>query len=221
MANGTPAGRPNGNGSVTGRVLGALAAITTWKQLGITLALGSAGFVGVLVYQHPGWIERTLPPTKDELAVVPTAQLAVEVPGVRKQLAAPLLFVLGCNPARNETWLLAYDAAPDVRDAAAEVAETRWGTALPLFAGSYAWNMMLVGILDGEVSCIPLGDDVGALIVRALHLVEICAAGLPPGPRGLVGLVVAGFTEPQNRPALLHIRTALRAAALRWTVNDS
>jgi hypothetical protein len=197
------------------RLISLIAGISTWKQALILIVVGFAILGGVMLYQHPEWVEEVFHRESTELTMVPAEQIQGELPTVRREIEAEVVFVLGTVVARNQAWLIAYDAAPDVADTLKELAGTRATTNLPIFAESYTWNMALVAVLDGEVSCIPLGE-VEAEVVKRTGIVEVCVSGIPPGPRGLIGLLVAGFREPRDRPARTHVRNALRSAALNW-----
>lgn len=202
--------------SRTDRLISLVAGISTWKQAMILVVLGFALLGGVLLYQHPEWVgARVLAPATRQ-TLVPTEQMTRALPTLRRELDAEVVFVLGAAPERNECWVLAYDASPDSAAVVEELAAARATTKLPLFAESPAWNMGIIGVLDGTVPCIPTGELAETELVRRTGIVEVCLVGLPPGPEGLLGLLAAGFREPRNRPARTHVRNALQSAALQW-----
>ena len=188
--------------------------ITTWKRAFILLALGAGALGGVLLYQHPQWVEDAANTLTGHVAVLANAgEITTELPGIRRALGARLVIVIAADPARNEQWLVGYDVDQAYADPLRALAESRWKTVMPMFTGEQ--NELLVRVMGGEIICTTLENEV-IPIAKLLALTVICASGIPPGPEALVGYVAAGFATVVDRAELTRVRTILRKYGERW-----
>jgi hypothetical protein len=214
MAPGPPANPPRRNG-VVDRGVELLAAVQTWKRAFILLLLGFAGLAGLMIYQHPEWIEIVggRVGAKAEPALVGIEQIQRELPELRQSLHAEIAAVFGTEVEKNEQWLMAYDVDPKLALLFEEHMHARWRYAHPLVSAESPWNPILVELLNGNHGCYPLADT---YVQKIIPLTLVCAVGIPPGPGALVGWIALGFTTMPDRPEAMRIRTVLRNQADHW-----
>jgi len=178
------------------------------------MALGCTALAGVMLYQHPNWIEEAVDNVTGHVpTLAPGPEITATLPTIRQSLGARLVMVLGTDPGRNEQWLIGYDVDPLYSGVLQPLVDTRWRTVSPMFTGDQ--NEMLVRILGGEILCTTL-EGHGVPVVQLLDLTMVCAAGIPPGPQALLGYIAAGFGTPVNRAELTRVRTILRKYGEDW-----
>lgn len=203
----------NGNG-LAGKGLDLIGQITTWKRAFILLLLGVGVLAGVLLYQHPQWVEDAANTLTGHKAVLASpGEISHHLPELRRVLDARVVIVIGADPGRNEQWLVGYDIDQTYQEAIQPLVDTRWKTVMPMFTGDQ--NEMLARIMGGEILCTTLENEV-IRVAKLLDLKMICATGIPPGPEALVGYIAAGFPTPGDRAELARVRTILRKYGEEW-----
>jgi len=202
------------NGGLTGKAVDLIGQVTTWKRAFILLALGAGTLAGALLWRNPTWVEDVANTLTGHKAVLANAaEIAAELPRLRRILDARMVLVLAADPARNEQWLVGYDVDPAFQGRIQELVDNRWKTVMPMFTGDQ--NEMLVRIMGGEIICTTLENEV-IRVAKLLELTLICASGIPPGPEALVGYVAAGFVSPGDRAEQTRVRTILRKYGEEW-----
>jgi hypothetical protein len=210
---------PNGRRppeSVVGAIVQLLESVRDWRRTGILLILGGAALLGAIVWQARERLVAAMTAFLEAPPHVVLADVAL-LESTALGLVSPIrpdygVAVWSVDLERNRRRLLVWapgDApiGPDLQK------ELTPGYVAPLFIRRPGVdNVLLLAVLDGETAC---GEPITTYQGRIPYA---CAAGIPPGPGPLLGLLTALFPKPLSDHDQATTRSALQHAAETLTV---
>jgi len=198
------------------RAFSLVANISTWKQALIFIVIGFTTLVGVMLYQHPHWIESLWQASHPQApTLVARTQIEAEVETLRKGLGARWVAVAAAAPAKNMVHIIASACDGSYAAKLDELRAERWSLPVPMFGEDATANSVMVKVLSGETVC---SEGLTAAKIRAsFETTHACIAGIPPGTEDFLGFVIAGFIGELDKGEETRIRAVLRAKAEEWT----
>lgn len=200
--------------SPTSSIVQAILAVRDWRRAAILMVLGLVALFGAIVWQAR---ERLVAGLTAFLAEPPKLVLAdhAALEAAATALVNPLrpdygVVVWSVNLEMNRRKLVVF-APGDVPLPADFKQEHVPGYIAPLFVRKPHANALLVAVLDGETAC-------GETSTYQGKIEYACAAGIPPGPGPLLGLIAALYPHPLNDHEQGTTRSALQDAAEKLTV---
>jgi hypothetical protein len=197
-----------------GAVLGFVAGLRSWQQVAILLVVGTAGLVGVMLYQGRERIIEVLvasvqkPP---QVGLVNQAALEKVAHEVSTEVGPDFgTLVYSVELQKNRRTVLAWAAGdvpipPELDDV------VHAGTISPLFVRTPGANKLMVDVLNGEETC---GEPYPLRADRPTFP-YVCVVGIPPGPGILIGMLGTGFPAALHEDRQAIVKTLLRAKAER------
>jgi len=189
--------------------------IREWRRAAMLIVLGLAALVGAIVWQARERLVAAMaafleaPPhlMLADRAVLEATALGLVNTAVRPDYGVVIWAV---TLELNRRRLLVF-APGDVAPSPELTSELHVGYIAPLFMRGSRSNAIIVAVLDGETAC-------GEPLTYQGHVEYACAAGIPPGPGPLIGMIAALFPRRLSEYDQETTRSALQHAAETLTV---